>query len=114
MLSTMIVFSILMLGVMSYYNKTQLAEKNSDAVINLLDYLQSETILATKMKSGYTQIFDIPEKINNENYIIVTTTNSITITHNSKSYSAIIPEIDGTFQIPNNVIKKVGEEVRLN
>jgi uncharacterized protein (UPF0333 family) len=114
LLSAIVVFAFGMLAVVGYYNKMEIDSKSDTSIINLLDYVENEIILATKMKEGYIKRFEIPEKINAENYIIHVNETNILLQFDNRFFVRVIPKINGDFIFTKNVIKKTNEEVYLN
>lgn len=114
MTTAIIAFSISILAIISYYNTVEITHKSSDSVINVLEFLQNEVILATKLEDGYIKSFDIPEKINNQDYAINIHGSDLIITYDGREYLRIIPAVTGDFNIPNNTIKKISNEIFIN
>lgn len=114
LVGTIMTICLSLLGVMVYYNNAHTDEKNDEAAVNLLEYVQEEVILATKMKDGYIRNFQIPQKINSETYTIAVQQNTLTVVFGDKEYLRIIPTISGDMNISNNVIRKINGNVTLN
>ena len=108
--ATMILISMALLGIISYYANTSFNYKSSEAAINLLDYIQDEVILASKMRDGYSKGFLLPDKIGGNDYILVSNLNSISIEYDNKEIFIIIPTIQGNFD-KNNTITKINGEL---
>lgn len=107
-------FAMSILVAIGHFSNSQFEEKSFDSMVNLLDFLQNEIILATQMKDGYIKQFEIPDKINNELYTISITSNDLILTYKGTDYYRIIPEITGTINIPNNVLKKIDGNLIMN
>lgn len=114
MLSAIITFAFGMLAVVGYYNKVGIDEKSDTAVINLLDFVENEVILATKMKDGYIKRFEIPDKINTETYLMSINETNIVLKFDNRYFVRVIPKINGDFIFTKNIIKKTDGEVYLN
>lgn len=114
MITIIMVFSLSLISVISYYHKSEIKDKSDDSVNNILLYLQNEVITASKMRSGYSKDFELPLKIDNKNYDIETYTNEIILEFMGNEHIIIIPDVEGNISIPSNTIKKVGEVIKIN
>ncbi|MBR9676289.1 hypothetical protein GOV05_04740 [Candidatus Woesearchaeota archaeon] len=110
--------AIVILGVVAYYSNIHYSDKSGDAAINLLDYVQEEIIVATKVKDGYVRGFELPQTMGGKPYTITIDSGELSIEHNGKEYSSIAPIVSGDFNDPSvdisNVLRKVDGVVYLN
>ena len=76
--------------------------------------IQRELLLASYVEDGYVRILELPDKIENINYTLISTNSTITVKSSYALHVVTIPSLNGTLMKGSNVINKTGGVLRLN
>lgn len=89
-------------------------QKESDAVRDMALKLQKELLIASAVEDGYVRVFEIPEKLGNANYSLLTQNSTITVESKNSLYIVSIPKAVGNASKGTNKINKTGGIIYIN
>ncbi len=98
----------------SRYFLLSMSELQREKIESLGRGVKEEVVTAAKSEKGYTREFSIPKTIEGEDYTIRNSRKYISLKFHEHEFSLQIPEVTGSLQKGENVIKKRGGELLLN
>ena len=89
-------------------------QKESEAVKDLALKLQKEALIAATVEDGYVRIFEMPQKLENVNYSLITRNNTLTVQTKNSLYVVAIPKAIGSISKGTNIIDKTNGMIYIN
>ena len=90
------------------------AQKESEAVKDIALKLQKELLVAAAVEDGYVRVFEIPQKLENVNYSLITRNNTVTVQTKNSLYILAIPKAVGAISKGTNIINKTNGMIYIN
>ncbi len=77
-------------------------------------YLQTEFVLASEAKPGYSRTFDVPVTLEGFEYNAYIINNVLIINYTEGAYPFTIPEVEGILYTGPNTIRNINNSICLN
>lgn len=115
MMSISITIGLILVAAISYYNTENTTKKNLIYSQELVSLVENELSLAAKVKPGYIRTFELPAKINNQDYTIELSGGDIILTYDELNFIGIAPNVTGTVINKGlNTVKNIDGKVYIN
>ncbi len=89
-------------------------QKENEAVKDLGLKFQKELLIAATVEDGYVRTFQIPDKLDNVNYSLLTRNSTITVESKNSLFTVSIPKSVGNVIKGNNKINKTNGIIYIN
>ena len=114
MIGVSIIIGIILIATIAYLFKEKLDEQNLEVAEELLESVENELFLATKVEPGYMRDFEIPQTLNNEEYNISVVGGDLILSYKEIDFLGILPNISGNITKGPNTIRNINGKVCLN
>lgn len=119
MLGMGMILMILFIAVLNIIIREKNDEMQEALFMDLGEAVQNEVLIADVVADGYTRAFTVPPAEMNHSYeqltyTISNTNDTITITHQEKTYEFPIPITEGNIRIGENLIQKIDGIIHVN
>ena len=92
--------------VISNVQKRTIDDAEQSETERIAGMIQGEIILAAQVKDGYERTFDLPDKIRDQDYIILSSNDSVRVVFKTRIAHRLTPLHNGTISPGENTITK--------
>ena len=114
MLGASLTIGIILIATVSFFFKESIYEQNIEIAKAVLTSVENEIFLATRVEAGYIRNFEIPERLNNEDYNISIDDGDIVLSYKNIDFFGVLPNISGDIRKGVNTVRNVNGKVCLN
>ena len=89
-------------------------QKETQSVKDLGLKLQKEVVLASIVEDGYVRTFEVPDKLENIDYSLITLNSTVIIQSKNVLFTVSIPTSVGNLSKGTNIVNKTGDVIYIN
>ncbi len=114
MIGVALAIGIILIAMMSYFFQEKLNDDNIIAAKEVVTGIENELFLAARVSPGYVRNFEIPSKLNEEDYNLSIQGDDIVLNYKNIDFLGSSPNLTGQLIKGENTIRNVNGRVCLN